>query len=87
MQQLGHAVAAGSQSVFMLGVAVGAAVMREGSEVVLFLTGIVMQGGASSRTDAGSLGGLVLGAAVSAIVYTGLMVVPLRRVFPSPAAW
>lgn len=82
LRELGHAVAAGSQSVVVLGVAVASAVMREGSEVVLFLTGILVQGDANAAALAiGSAGGLVLGAAVSAIVYTGLMVVPLRRVF------
>jgi high-affinity iron transporter len=66
----------------VLSIAVGAAVMREGSEVVLFLAGIMMQGASNSTALAiGSAGGLVLGAAVSAVVYTGLMVVPLRRVF------
>jgi high-affinity iron transporter len=82
LRQLGGSVLAGSQSVFVLGVAVGAAVMREGSEVVLFLAGIAMQGpGQAPALIAGSLGGLVLGALVSAVVYTGLMAVPLRRVF------
>jgi len=82
LKELGHAVAAGSQSVVVLGVAVASAVMREGSEVVLFLTGIMMQGGSNAAALAlGSAGGLALGAAVSAVVYTGLMVVPLRRVF------
>lgn len=82
LKELGHAVAAGSQSVVVLGVAVASAVMREGSEVVLFLSGILMQGAANATALAlGSAGGLVLGAAMSAVVYTGLMVVPLRRVF------
>jgi high-affinity iron transporter len=82
LKHLGHAVAAGQESVLVLVIAVGAAVMREGSEVVLFLTGILMQGASNAGALAlGSLGGLVLGAAVSAIVYTGLMVVPLRRLF------
>jgi high-affinity iron transporter len=82
LKQLGHAVAVGSQSVVVLGVAVASAVMREGSEVVLFLAGIMMQGSSNATALAvGSAGGLVLGAAMSAVVYTGLMVVPLRRVF------
>jgi len=82
LKHLGHAVAAGQESVLVLAIAVGAAVMREGSEVVLFLTGIVMQGASNTAALAlGSLGGLLLGAAVSAVVYTGLMVVPLRRLF------
>jgi high-affinity iron transporter len=82
LRELGQAVLAGNESVFVLGVAVGAAVMREGSEVVLFLAGIIMQGASNTAALAlGSLGGLLLGAAVSAVVYSGLMVVPLKRVF------
>jgi high-affinity iron transporter len=82
LRHLGQSVADGSESVFVLGVAVAAAVMREGSEVVLFLTGIAMQGPGQAATLAlGSAGGLALGAAVSAVVYGGLMAVPLRRVF------
>jgi high-affinity iron transporter len=82
LKQLGHAVTVGRESVLVLSIAVGAAVMREGSEVVLFLAGILMQGASNTATLAlGSLGGLLLGAAVSAVVYSGLMVVPLKRVF------
>ena len=82
LKQLGHAVAVGQESVLVLSIAVGAAVMREGSEVVLFLAGILMQGASNTAALAlGSLGGLLLGAAVSAVVYSGLMVVPLKRVF------
>jgi high-affinity iron transporter len=82
LRELGHAVTLGEQSVFVLGVAVAAAVMREGSEVVLFLTGIMMQGGTEAATLViGSAGGLALGAAVSAAVYLGLAAIPIRRVF------
>jgi high-affinity iron transporter len=65
-----------------LGAAVAVAVMREGSEVVLFLTGIVMQG-KDSGTELllGSAGGLVLGAAVSLVLYFGLAAIPLKRMF------
>jgi high-affinity iron transporter len=82
LRHLGSSVAAGSESVLVLGVAVAAAVMREGSEVVLFLTGIAMHdAGQATALALGSAGGLLLGAAVSAVVYTGLLAVPLRRVF------
>lgn len=82
LRQLGQSVAAGQESVLVLGIAVAAAVMREGSEVVLFLTGILMQSGAQAGVLAiSSAGGFLLGAAVSAVVYFGLAAVPLRRVF------
>ncbi len=49
---------------------------------MLFLTGIMMQGGSQAAALAiGSAGGLVLGAAMSAVVYLGLAAIPLRRVF------
>jgi len=82
LRQLGEAVAIGARSVAVLGVVVALAVMREGSEVVLFLTGIAMQGGQDWVALAlGSVGGLALGAVLSAIVYLGLAAIPLRRVF------
>jgi high-affinity iron transporter len=82
LRQLGDAVAQGSKSVAVLGVAVAVAIMREGSEVVLFLTGIAMQGGeAMASLLTGAAGGLVLGGAVSAVIYFGLAAIPLRRVF------
>jgi high-affinity iron transporter len=82
LRQLGEEVALGSRSVAMLAIVVGLAVMREGSEVVLFLTGILMQGSDGLvPLVLGSAGGLALGAAVSAVVYLGLAAVPFSRVF------
>ena len=58
LRQLGAQVASGTRSVAALGLVVALAVMREGSEVVLFLAGIAMQGDQSAATLAlGSLGG------------------------------
>jgi len=82
LHQLGHDVALGSRSVAALGTVVALAIMREGSEVVLFLTGIVLQGAEGVVAVAlGSAGGLALGAAVSAGVYLGLAAVPVRHLF------
>ena len=82
LRALGQSVTEGNESVLVLGIAVAAAVMREGSEVVLFLTGIAMQEpGQATALALGSAAGLALGAAVSGVVYTSLLAVPLRRVF------
>lgn len=82
MKALGHAVQAGTQSVAVLGVATATAVMREGSEVVLFLSGIALQNGDGAAGLAlGSAGGLALGALASAVLYLGLSAIPLRAVF------
>ncbi len=82
LRRLGSDVAAGTQSLFALGAAVAIAVMREGSEVVLFMTGIVMQGKDTGlELFAGSIVGLALGAAVSLVLYLGLAAIPLKRMF------
>jgi high-affinity iron transporter len=65
-----------------LGVVVGVAVLREGSEVVLFLYGIAAQGGTSNTALlAGGALGLGAGAVVSALMYFGLLTVPAGRLF------
>src|SRR5271170_3560136 len=50
MRSLGAAVAAGHRPLLALSVVVGVAVLREGSEVVLFLYGIAASGGVSAAT-------------------------------------
>jgi high-affinity iron transporter len=82
LRKMGNEVVEGNETLVALGVAVGLAVMREGSEVVLFLTGILMQGADGTASLAlGSLAGLAFGAAVSAVLYFGLAALPLRRMF------
>jgi high-affinity iron transporter len=82
LRQIGAEVASGSRSVVVLGMVVALAVMREGSEVVLFLAGIAMQGDESAASLLlGGVGGLALASAVSAVIYLGLAAIPLRRVF------
>src|SRR5262245_5836419 len=82
LRRLGHDVVLGSRSVAVLATVVALTVMREGSEVVLFLTGIVLQGAEGAVALAlGSAGGLALGAAASAGVYLGLAAVPVRYLF------
>jgi high-affinity iron transporter len=65
-----------------LGIVVGVAVLREGSEVVLFLYGIAAQGGTSGLAllMGGGLG-LLAGAAVSALMYFGLLTIPAGKLF------
>ena len=82
LKAAGHDVVTGKRTLVALGVVVGVAVLREGSEVVLFLYGIAAQGG---TTNAGLLAGgalgLAAGAAVSALMYFGLLTIPAGRLF------
>jgi high-affinity iron transporter len=61
---------------------VGLAVLREGSETVLFLYGIAAsEGGASWPMLMGGVAGIVAGIAVGYAVYAGLLRIPLRWFF------
>lgn len=87
LRQVGQAVAAGTQSITALGIVTAMAVLREGSEVVLFLSGIALQHADTAWSLAlGSAGGLALGAAVSAVCYLGLSAIPLRHLFSATGA-
>jgi high-affinity iron transporter len=82
MREAGNAVRAGTKSLAALAAVVGIAVLREGSEVVLFLYGIAASGG-STAVDflIGGALGLVAGVGVSLLTFLGLMIVPIRHIF------
>jgi high-affinity iron transporter len=81
-KRVGEAVRTGSQSIFALGVVCAVAVMREGSEVALFMYGLVATGGSTAiELVVGSLLGVAAGIAVTALTYLGLVAIPQRRLF------
>ncbi|HEY8873624.1 MAG TPA: FTR1 family protein, partial [Stellaceae bacterium] len=85
--RLGAAVRAGTQPLWALAIAVGLAVLREGSEVVLFLYGIAAAGGGGVVAMAlGGALGLASGVAAGAALYFGLVRIPLRHLF-SVTSW
>jgi high-affinity iron transporter len=82
MKAMGQAVAGGEKSLLAMAIVVAIAVLREGAEVVLFLYGIA----AASDEGwvallAGGLLGMALGAAISFLIYRGLVAIPLHRMF------
>jgi high-affinity iron transporter len=82
LKAAGHEVITGKRTLAALAIVVGVAVLREGSEVVLFLYGIVAQGGTSNAALAlGGALGCVAGAGVSALMYFGLLTIPAHRLF------
>ena len=74
-------MAEGSRPLIALAVVCGVAVMREGSEVVLFLYGIVLSGSSGSALLTGGLLGVAAGAAVTGLSYLGLLAIPQRLIF------
>jgi high-affinity iron transporter len=87
LAQVGKAVSEGSRPLAALAIVVGVAVLREGSEVVLFLYGIAASGNvtATGMIGGGALG-VVAGAFVSALMYLGLLTIPTRRLFAVTSA-
>ena len=82
LRAAGQAVVEGSKSLLALAVVVGVAVLREGSEVVLFLYGVVA--GSDDTALGVALGGfigLLLGALVCVLTYAGLVRIPTRKLF------
>jgi high-affinity iron transporter len=82
MCEVGRAVASGGRPLAALAIVCGVAVLREGSEIVLFLYGIAASGGTSALgMMAGGILGLLAGAGVSTLMYLGLLTIPARYLF------
>jgi high-affinity iron transporter len=84
MRALGGAVATGDRTLLAMAVVVAVAILREGTEVVLFLSGVAATGGEQPvQMLLGGLAGIGLGALCSLLLYRGLMAIPARRLFSS----
>src|SRR5258708_523863 len=81
MAAVGAAVSEGKRPMTALVVVVGLAVLREGSEVVLFLYGIFAGGASGSSLFIGGVLGLAVGAAFTALTYYGRVSIPPRHIF------
>jgi len=82
LRKLGDELREGTKTLPALAIVVAVAILREGSEVALFLYGIVV----SDKTSmpallTGSLAGLSLGAAISFLTFKGLIIIPMRHLF------
>jgi high-affinity iron transporter len=87
MREVGRSVVAGERSLAAMATVVAVAVLREGSEVVLFLFGIATSShstsshwGATPMLLGGALG-VLAGAMVSWLLYRGLAAIPVRHLF------
>lgn len=82
MGDVGRAVEAGRRPLYALTVVIGIALLREGSEVVLFLYGIAAADpGQSGSMLAGAIVGLGLGVLAGFGTYAGLARIPTRYLF------
>ena len=87
MRRVGTAVSEGAKPLTALAVVVGLAVLREGSEVVLFLYGIIrLRHVRRRRCLLGGVLGIAAGAAFTALTYFGLLAIPTAHIF-SVTSW
>ena len=78
---VGKAVSSGSKSFYAIAIAVGAAVMREGAETVLFLYGVATGKDGVAGMIGGGVLGTALGVGTGALLYVGLLKIPMRHLF------
>lgn len=80
-KQVGKQVQTGDAPLYALTLAVGLAVLREGSEVVLFLHGIAASGTSAYSLWLGGALGLVAGIFTGVLLYIGLLRIPVHYFF------
>ncbi|WP_442755055.1 FTR1 family iron permease [Methylocystis sp. JAN1] len=86
LSAVGKAVASGDRTLFALATVVGLAVLREGSEVALFLYGVLASGESGASVLIGGVAGLALGALTSAATFFGLVSIPPKKLFATTTA-
>jgi len=81
-RRIGRSVGEGSAGLSMVLTVVALAVLREGSETVLFLFGLLSGGKTSPAAVAtGGALGLLMGTAFGAVLYAGMLRIPMRWLF------
>ena len=86
-KKIGGDIRAGAKALSVILVVIAVAVLREGSETVLFLYGVAISGDASLQAmAAGGVVGLAGGVAVGWLLFAGLLRIPLRWFFSATSA-
>ena len=81
MKAVGQKVSEGELHMFALASVISLAVLREGSEVVLFLNGMSMAGSSSQDLIGGTVLGIFGGVLIGLTMYFGLVAIPLKHFF------
>ncbi|HEY2344488.1 MAG TPA: FTR1 family protein [Xanthomonadaceae bacterium] len=81
MQAVGRDVSSGARPMTALMTVIAIAVLREGSEIVLFGYGLMASGSSVSALATGAALGLLCGVGLGFAIYFGLLKIPLRHFF------
>lgn len=86
MKQVSNAVAMGEKPLHVLSIIIGLAVLREGSEIVVFVYGLIAAGQTTWVTGLlGSFIGLGLGCLFGLCMYYGLLRISVKYLFQIPS--
>lgn len=86
MRQVGHDVIHGTLPHYTLGIIVSLTLLREGSEIVLFVYGMMLSGQGAASIVGGCTVGILLGALMGTLIYYGMLKIPARHVL-SVTSW
>jgi len=86
LRQVGNDVTHGRLPLYSLSLIIGLAMLREGSEIVLFIYGMTLSGQTVSSIVIGSLIGATLGIIIGVMLYYGLLKMPARYML-SVTSW
>lgn len=86
MKKMSHSVAIGEKPLHILALIIGLAVLREGSEIVVFVYGLIAAGQATWYTGLlGGLIGLAFGTLFGLCMYYGLLKISMKYIFQIPS--
>jgi FTR1 family protein len=86
IKSMGSRIETGESDISIIAVIIGLAILREGSEVVLFMYGLSAAGSSTISLLSGGLLGMAAGILIGVVFYLGLARVPLSRLF-SISGW
>ena len=81
IKQMGSRIESGEHDASIIAVIIGLAILREGSEAVLFMYGLSAAGSSVVSLMSGAVLGLLAGVLIGVVVYFGLARVPLSKLF------
>jgi high-affinity iron transporter len=79
LRNVGQQVSTGHAPLYTLAIIIGLSLLREGSEIVLFIYGMALSGESAQSIIAGCAVGLALGLLTGILLYYGLLKIPARH--------
>ena len=78
IRKIGHDVTSGTLPLYSLAVIIGLSMLREGSEIVMFIYGMMLSGQSNASITGGAAIGMALGIITGILLYYGLLKIPAR---------